>query len=96
MKCMLSLPLLCLVAWSANGGELFYFAQQQLMAVPVQMSGSTFTMTAVPRSLFPFSRQGGGPVALHPVDGRFLLIDRPDADIAQIVVTQNAFDQTRR
>ena len=52
-------------------------------------------MTAVPRSLFPLQRQSGHPVIVHPVDGRFLLLDRPDADIPQIIVTQNEFNQTK-
>ena len=81
--------------WSPNGSELYYFAQQQLMAVPVQTSGSSFAMTAVPRSLFPLQRQAGYPIVVHPVDGRFLLLDRPDADLPQIIVTQNAFNQTK-
>ena len=71
--------------WSPDGSELYYFAQQQLMAVQVQTSGSSFAMTAVPRSLFPLQRQAGYPIIVHPVDGRFLLLDRPEADIPQII-----------
>jgi hypothetical protein len=82
--------------WSPDGRELYYFSQQQLFAVPVQTSGLTFTMTAVPRALFPVQRPAGGPIAVHPGDGRFLLSDQPDADVARIVVTENAFSQTKR
>ena len=81
--------------WSPDGRELYYYAQQQLMAVPVQTSGSSFTMTAVPRSLFSIQRPAGHPTIVHPVDGRFLLLDRPDAELGQVVVTQNAFSPTK-
>jgi len=81
--------------WSPEGRELYYFAQQQLMAVSVQTSGSSFAMTAVPRSLFSLQRQAAFPVVVHPVDGRFLLLERPEADIPQIIVTQNAFNPTK-
>ena len=81
--------------WSADGRELYYYAQQQVLAVPVRTSGSSFAMTATPRSLFPFQRQAGYPLMAHPVDGRFLLLERPETDIPQIIVTQNAFNQTK-
>ena len=81
--------------WSADGREVYYYSQQQVMAVPVQTSGTSFVMTAVPRPLFTFPRQMNFPIAVHPVDGRFLLLDSPEVDIPQIVVTQNAFKQTK-
>ena len=81
--------------WSTDGRELYFFAQQNIMVVPVVMSGSTFVMTAVPRALFSFQRQTGFPLTVHPTDGRFLLLDKPDQDISQIVVTQNAFNQSK-
>ena len=81
--------------WSTDGKELYFFAQQNVVTVPVATSGSTFAMTAVPRALFPFQRQVGFPMAVHPIDGRFLLLDRPERDVAHIVVTQNAFHQTK-
>jgi len=81
--------------WSSDGRELYYYAQQQVIAVPVQTNGASFTMTAVPRPLFPLQRPVGYAVAVHPVDGRFLVLDRPDQDSAQIIVTQNAFNQTK-
>jgi hypothetical protein len=52
-------------------------------------------MTAVPRSLFSIQRPAGHPTIVHPVDGRFLLLDRPDAELGQVVVTQNAFSPTK-
>ena len=52
-------------------------------------------MTAVPRALFPLQRQAQFPVVVHPVDGRFLLLERPEADIPQIIVAQNAFNPTK-
>jgi serine/threonine-protein kinase len=81
--------------WSPDGRELYYYSQQQVMAVSVQASGSSFAMTSVPRSVFSLQRQAGYPMAVHPVDGRFLLLDRPEADIPQVIVTQNAFNQTK-
>ena len=81
--------------WSTNGRELYYYAQQQLIAVSVQTSGSSFAMTAVPKSLFPLQRPAGYPTVVHPIDGRFLLLDRPEQDIPQIFVTQNAFNQAK-
>jgi serine/threonine-protein kinase len=81
--------------WSPNGRELYYYAQQQFITVPVETTGSSFTMTAVPRSMFPHQRPVGYAIVVHPLDGRFILLDRPDADLPQIVVTQNAFPQTK-
>ena len=83
------------VAWAPDGRELYYFVQQQVMAVPVQTSAASFAMTAVARSLFTLQRPAGYPIVVHPVDGRFLLLDRPAEDIPQIIVTQNAINQTK-
>ncbi len=81
--------------WSPSGNELYYFTQSYVMVVPVQTSGAALGIDAAARILFPFSRQTGYPLVVSPTDNRILLLDRPDGDLAQIVVTQNAFTQTK-
>jgi Tol biopolymer transport system component len=76
-------------AWSADGHTLYFYNNQSVMAVPVQADGSSFAVAGGARMLFPFQRQVGFPLAVHPADGRFLFLGRSE-DTQQMVVVLNS------
>jgi Tol biopolymer transport system component len=83
-------------AWSADGRELYFFASQSVMSVPVRVEGSSFAVTGVPKALFPFQRQLGFPLAVHPKDGRFLFLGRSEDTQFMVVVLNSPVEPTPR
>jgi hypothetical protein len=76
-------------AWSTDGRELYFYASQGVMAVPVRVEGSSFAVTGVPKLLFPFQRAVQFPLAVHPSDGRFLFLGRSE-DTQHVAVVLNS------
>jgi len=91
-------------AWARSGRELFYLdASNTLTAVPVQMSGSTFS-AGKPAKVFDATYSTRFPPRSYDVspDGRrFLMLkdgaaDAPNATPARMVVVLNWFEELKQ
>lgn len=86
-----------LARWRADGKELFYVENEQLMSVEVNYKGGTLEF-GKPQALFEPIRVGQGPSYDVAPDGkRFLVIRNPErADGEPLTVVQNWVTALRR